>query len=300
MALATHIGPMGIIGQPGADPKNDVNPSAGPSYARYGWALYDWRFNPDPCPDVARPHYCWWGINEISVINQVPSTLAANNIGASAVPVTGTPFTLVAASGAGITVGVSITNGTTLQKVNNVLAIDGAMGSISIGDFATVAMWDPTKAISRNVRITSAGNDSTGTFLVSGYDIYGFPMSELITGANAGIASGKKAFKYITSVLPGGTMSGSAITIGTGDVYGNPLRVGFWGNVDIYWNSALITATTGWLAADATSPATTTTGDVRGTYGVQSASDGTKRLQMFVRPEPNLLTEVGLFGVAQV
>ena len=39
-----------------------------------------------------------------------------------------------------------------------------------------------------------------------GYDIYGFPMSEAITANGASTVSGKKAFKYIQSVTPVGTV----------------------------------------------------------------------------------------------
>ena len=47
-----------------------------------------------------------------------------------------------------------------------------------------------------------------------------------------------------------------------------------------------------------------TTGDVRGTYALQSASDGTKRLVLYVSPSVANLSNAtnlptGLFGVAQ-
>jgi len=49
-----------------------------------------------------------------------------------------------------------------------------------------------------------------------------------------------------------------------------------------------------------TSPATTTTGDVRGTYALQSAADASKRLvvRQFVTPA-NMGSIAGLFGVTQ-
>jgi hypothetical protein len=49
-----------------------------------------------------------------------------------------------------------------------------------------------------------------------------------------------------------------------------------------------------------TSPATTTTGDVRGTYAVQSATDKTKRLFFYQNPPvTNIGSVAGLFGVTQ-
>jgi len=104
-------------------------------------------------------------------------------------------------------------------------------------------------------------------------------MTETITGASGGVASGKKAFKWVTSVTHTGSVA-STVTIGTGDVYGFPLRADSFGYTYIIWNGTSITANTGFTAAVTTNPATSTTGDVRGTYAVQSASDGTKRLEI--------------------
>jgi hypothetical protein len=88
--------------------------------------------------------------------------------------------------------------------------------------------------------------------------------------------------------------------VNTTDIYGFPLRSDFFGDVAINYNATGITANTGYVAAVTTSPATTTTGDVRGTYAVQSAADGSKRLliRQFVTPV-NATTVTGLFGVTQ-
>jgi hypothetical protein len=95
-------------------------------------------------------------------------------------------------------------------------------------------------------------------------------------------------------------LSGSNVTVGTGDVFGFPLRADFVHEVSIYWNSAAITASTGFVAAVTTSPATATTGDVRGTYAVQSSSDATKRLAILIRPSvANISSTAGLLGVTQ-
>lgn len=168
---------------------------------------------------------------------------------------------------------------------------------IPFGSNLGIRLYNPATMLARNVRITTAAGD-TAVYTVRGFDMYGYPMSEAITAAGASTVSGKKAFKYITSVTPVGTV-GATITVGTGDVFGFPLFSAAFTDVFINWNNAAIIATTGYLAG-VTTVATTTTGDTRGTYNVQSASDNTKRLYITQSPPPtNVGSTVGLFGVSQ-
>jgi len=296
MPTSDFTGPLVVFGQASSA---DSNPSIAPSVFIDGVMLMDSRFAVNP--DAAQLKRGWYGTTRIPVVDEVPSTIEANNIAASQTPTAGTPLTLVSTTGAGITAGASIVNSATGQTVTGLLAIDGPMVPATFGaTLPEVAAWNPATGVARNVRITSAGDDSGATFTVRGYDEYFYPMTETITGADAAAASGKKAFKYIASITPAGTLAGDAVTVGTGDVYGFPLRVDTWGYVEIYWNNALITSTTGFTAADTTSPATATSGDVRGTYAVQSASDGTKRLQIFITPSvANVGSATGLTGVTQ-
>lgn len=297
--------PSNPLGSTGTGSANQ-NPQSAPNFWLHGDALIDPRTpftykpgsgsGPSGNSMASRPVYGWYGTT-CQVINAVPSTISAVNIAAT--QAAAATITLVSSSGAGITVGVSITNAVSGATVTGLLAIDTAMAGQSYGQDAKYNVWDPTKAISRNVRITSAGDDSGKTFTVVGYDLYGYPMSEVITGANAGVASGLKAFKYIASVTPSTTPAGN-VSVGTGDVIGLPLRSDYFGDLRIVYNNAAITASTGYTAADTTSPATTTTGDVRGTYALQTASNNSRRLQVFLSPPAaNCATVTGLLGVAQ-
>lgn len=296
MTISAFTGPLVAFGQAAT---GDSNSERGPSIFDQGIALADPRASfAYKLGSAVGTAVCGW-LNNAMVIDVVPSALSATNLVTSQTPTAGTALTLTA--GTGVTGSTSVINLTTGLTVTGLLALDGAAGRVSFGTSASVQLWDPTKLLARNVRVTSVGNDSSAAFTVAGYDIYGAPMTEAITGANAGIASGKKAFKYIASITPSGTLSGSAVTVGTGDVFGFPLRSDFFSEVTVYWNSALITANTGYLAAVTTSPATTTTGDVRGTYAVQSVSDATKRLAIIVRPSvANISSTTGLLGVTQV
>ena len=237
------------------------------------------------------------------VVNAVPSTISAVNIAASQSPGAGA-ITLVSTTGAGVT--VLATAFTALPSLNVIpvgaLALDGNPGYQIFGARDRTGFYDHTTFLARNVRITSGGVDTGITFTVSGYDVYGYPMTETITGASGAVASGKKAFKWVTGVTHTGSVA-STVTIGTGDVYGFPLRADSFGYTYIIWNGTSITANTGFTAAVTTNPATSTTGDVRGTYAVQSASDGTKRLEIGVSLNIVALNQTpianGIFGVTQ-
>jgi hypothetical protein len=165
---------------------------------------------------------------------------------------------------------------------------------------ASVYLWNPQALVSRAVSVTGSTSSTGGNITIRGYDIYGVPMSEVIAApAGATTVNGRKAFKYISSVVPAFTDANN-YSVGTTDIYGFPLRSDFFSDVVINYNAAAVTANTGYVAAVTTSPATTTTGDVRGTYALQLASDGSKRLAIcqFILPA-NMNSVTGLFGVTQ-
>ena len=137
-----------------------------------------------------------------------------------------------------------------------------------------ISLFDPTQGIARAVTLTANAAATTNPTLVRGYDVYGQPMSELITAVAASTVSGKKAFKVITSVTPTITDAGHTISVGTSDVYGINFRADYWEYMDIFFAGAFVSVSTGWVVSDATPVATNATGDVRGTYLLQSASNG--------------------------
>lgn len=146
---------------------------------------------------------------------------------------------------------------------------------------------DPAQCVQRGLRITGVEVGCTGgVFTVSGYDFYGMAMSEAITvGAGQATGFSNKTFKYITSVIPAFTDAHN-YKVGTTDLYGFALRSDFVEMMFASWNVKQIVDGVGWLAGDTTSPATTTTKDVRGQLQVGAvgpltpitnvaASDGT-------------------------
>ena len=209
-------------------------------------------------------------LGRVYVWDCVPQTLQTANIAASQT-----------ASAAGA---VTLTAGTSAKSV---VRPDGV----------SVIQLNTPRALQINTSTTAR------TITISGYDYYGQPMTEAITVATAGTAkSGKKAFYQIASATINGTAT--AVTIGTTDIFGLPVRCFDAGYVvKVGWNNTLAQDAGTFAVADMTNPATSTTGDVRGTYQPSTASDGTKRLVMTIALPgiavgPNA-TRIGALGVTQ-
>lgn len=309
MSVNHDSGPTITYGIPRGDVATNTNPNAGPNIEYQGDCILDPRYPYGPGTDNKSTQcYSFWNAPYLCLVDAVPSTLSATNIAAAANPANGVAMTLVSVTGGGITVATSIQapfwKSQASATVTGLLAIDSAMAWNAIGVINSI--YDPTKAIARNVRVTAVNAGATGgTVTVVGYDLYGVRMTETITQAAAATtASGKKAFKYILSVTPNYTDT-QTISIGTGDLFGFGMRSDQFGYMNIIWNNGFISANTGYLAAVTTDPATAITGDVRGTYGVQSASDGTKRLTVYYSIPPGVGTaatnssQTGLFGILQ-
>lgn len=182
----------------------------------------------------------------------------------------------------------------------------GSYLTVPFGQVGTIQAFNPADMISRVVSVTSTTSQVVQTFTVNGLDVYGFPVTEVITlsGTSATTTDGKKAFKYISSVTPSVTDGTGSYSVGTTGTVGFPLRSDNWQaaaeyDVSIMSNNALIAANTGYTAAALTT-ATGATGDVRGTFTLQTSANGTLRLLTTQTPlPPNLGSAAGLYGVTQ-
>ena len=181
------------------------------------------------------------------------------------------------------------------------LAAGAGVTSVTTTSGATVLQLDCPRAVSTT---TGAGTPTSVNITVSGFDYYGQAMSEVIaTGTAASTTvNGKKAFYQISSVVSSGA-SVVTIAVGTTDILGAPLRITDRGYVcRAGWDNTLA-EDAGTMTVAATQTATTTTGDVRGTYLPSSAADGVKRLVMeialpAIAAGPNA-TRIGALGVTQ-
>lgn len=300
------------LGNSGADP------SAAPSHTFLGGGIQDHRmpYGGRGASPTQAGIIGWYGFQPF-VADYVPSTLAPANIAPGGNATSGQPIPLVTTSGAGITVLAAPTSflpnpirgagggqsvfGTATQNIipAGSVVIDGVPQVLSfgtmLGSFNT-GFYDPGTCVGRAVSVTGAAGGTGGAILVSGYDTYGFPLREQITAAAGATVNGHKAFKAISSVVPQFT-DAHTYSVGTADVYGIGLFTRRFSHLEIEWNEALVTTNTGFVAADTTNPATNVTGDVRGTYAVQSASNGTNRL--VITCSPSIADLAGALGITQ-
>lgn len=166
--------------------------------------------------------------------------------------------------------------------------------------------------VARNVVLTVTHGSSVVamTCLVTGFDRVDREdgtfelhwMSELLTITATGTtktATGKKAFRYITSIAF--TSAGNATTntaaMQPGVLVGvGPYAIATKNDVLVQVDGAH-DASAAIVVADTTSPATTTTGDTRGTVSFASAPNGTLTQALWVTPDPT--SKVTLYGVLQ-
>jgi hypothetical protein len=171
------------------------------------------------------------------------------------------------------------------------------------------AAMDPWQSVARNLQVAAASIGSgTTALLVTGYDIYNQLMTEKFTCSGTTVQLGKKAWKYIQSITVNASATSgtpATVTVGTSDSIGMNIRSDRWEFADVFYNSGFAINSQGWTAAVLT-PATNTTGDVRGmvnasTILVGSSSgsatagapfDGVKRITIF----QNVQLQNAIFG----
>jgi hypothetical protein len=191
---------------------------------------------------------------------------------------------------------VSITDTLGGTVSGNLIALTGA---VTISAAATIA----TTVTSTGLTFTRGVASVITT--ITGWDYYGQPMTQAIASSSSvsTTVAGLKAFYQIGSVSVNGVPD-TAITVGTTDVLGIPVRVIDAGYVvHAGWANTLADNAGTFVPADMTNPATGATGDVRGTYVPSSASNGSNRLVMTISLSgiavgPNA-NRAGALGVTQ-
>jgi hypothetical protein len=181
------------------------------------------------------------------------------------------------------------------------LAAGTSVKAVTLLDGSTGYQLDVPRAVAVTI---GTGTIANRNVTINGYDYYCQAMSEVIaTGTTQSTTvNGKKAFYIVTSATVSGAVGGTT-ALGTTDILGIPVRVFDAGYiVNAKYNNTLA-ANAGTFVAAVTATATTTTGDVRGTFAPSGACDGIKRLVVCVALPgiavgPNS-TRVGALGVTQ-
>jgi len=177
----------------------------------------------------------------------------------------------------------------------------------------SIWLWNPMAMVGRAVSVTAAASATATTATVNGYDVYGYPMSENITISAGNAVNGKKAFKYIKSVVLNAADATHAYSVGTTAIVGLPVRSDTAAEVVVNSGNSQTAlsvntgfAANGFLPADRTTPSATT-GDVRGTIDLANASGvnltpstGTNKYSFRQIPQAyNVQSATGLFGLTQ-
>ncbi len=172
------------------------------------------------------------------------------------------------------------------------LVFPSTAGSGQVG--GSIAAWNPNAGTGRGIQVTSV-TCGIASVTIAGRDMYGFKVTETCSAtssdANNIIFTSKKTYKYISAITvstagaPAGTTS-TGIGAGTVDTFGFPLLVRYTG-IDVQYGisagtSAAFALSVANITRGATATATSTTGDVRGTYVSSTATDGTLRIQMAI------------------
>jgi hypothetical protein len=211
-------------------------------------------------------------LGRIFVWDIVPQAAVTNNIATAASPTSA--YTLTAGTNVK---SVTLTNGSTGLQLDCPRAV-----AVTIG----------------------AGTITNRNVTINGFDYYGQAMSEVIaTGTTQSTTvNGKKAFYVVTSATVSGAV-GATTALGTTDILGIPVRVFNVAYIASVKSNNTLAQDAGTFVAADTATATTTTGDVRGTYVPATASNGVVRTVMgillpAIAVGPNA-TRVGALGVTQ-
>lgn len=189
----------------------------------------------------------------ISMLDIVPAAVNTANVAVAQTPAGAAYLTLRSVSNNGIT-WMSSYSGTSGPLGNGIIALD----------------------VPRNIIIEGVLTVTAANFTVFGWDDYGIPMVETITGpVGANTTEGVKAFKYIQAIyVSAGTVANVSVSVG--NVFGLPYFVGdanyifqqkFDGALDV-----------GTISVGDPRNATASTGDVRGTYAPGTDADSITRL----------------------
>lgn len=181
-------------------------------------------------------------------------------------------------------IGIALIGAPATKSTTAILNVSTAFESAYIGvNAVTTPITVPGGCAGRALQVTSSSaSDTSQTITVTGTDFLGNVMSQAFALNGTAVISGTKAFATVTAITCSVAVTVGTISVGTLDVFGLPCVLMNAGYVIKDLTDAAISGTAGtFVVADNTSGgATTTTGDVRGTYAPNTASNGVHYYQV--------------------
>lgn len=307
MGITAISGPHVVYGitQTSTGGTTEYNGQRAPSLADLGNGMLDPRYAYNYRPGGAVTTQIRGFYGGKAMVDVVVGTTLANNIAAAQAPVANTALTLTAGTNITETTIVAPEDGSTVS----VLCIGSTAATLTFGSDDTVALWNPA-SVGRCIAITTSSSGDGGTWSIAGRDVYGYKMTEnlSVTGSSATVIS-QKAFKYISSIVASTTITSTGITVGVSSVFGLPILATYSGvdtSIRLIFTSSLVGAnSSGAITVGSTVTATSTTPDVRGTYGSSTALTSTARLQISQNITATMVSNVtesdvsAIFGVTQ-
>lgn len=220
----------------------------------------------------------------------------------------GAVATIVASSAVAAATSTELPNAATKTYTtanDNVSPIDdaarGAVTSVVDSAGVTRSCWAIATPRCFTGVMTHGSAVVASTVLLSGLDVYKQPTSELFTftaGTTSKTVVGAKAFAYLyqIDIVSASDSTANTLNVGFNDKLGLPFCVDKKNKIIGMMDGAMDTPTI--VLADTTSPATTSTTDVRGTVDFATASNGTRLFSAWLIPTSRA-DAVLAFGVAQ-
>lgn len=263
----------------------EYNEERGPDLSDLGVGYLDPRYNFNYKPGAPVGTRLYGFFVDGPIVDCQPFTKNSSAIiqtAGSGAPVAGTALTLAPLSSFGAIL-TTIIAPETGQSVS-VVALDSTAAVLTFGSGGTIALWNPAAVPGRTITVINSSNTNSELYYVNGRDQYGFKMTELIGASttSTGAGQGRKAFKYIQSIIPATntTISATGVGVGFTDTYGFPVLTNYFANTTAVVSSLpavpslIVLSTANAVVASTVAVATSTTPDNRGTFTSTIATNG--------------------------
>src|SRR5215475_12323238 len=188
MPITAYTGPVVSFGitKSSTGGVQEYNEARAPSAFDLGVLLSDPRheFSYKPGMPAGSPFYTW-PIGP-PMFDAIPSAKSSNGVVPGSSTQTGTTALTISASGGSTNIAQLTTFiPTTGTAARTVWVIDGVPTGLVFGSSnGNVNVWNPQNALARCITVGSTANETTVTYTIVGYDLYGYRMTQALAGAN--------------------------------------------------------------------------------------------------------------------